>query len=318
MSESDFPIREVFEADLPRIAELFSRHNYGPQHVHWLKWKYIDNPDGPARMYAVEDSEGNVVCFQAFMPRRFTDAKARTFSAVNCVDVFVASELREKKIYLRLSEYCRQNLISPRISFPNKVSFRFGIRDGYYGIISPINRYAFPLASGRLPVFRSFGFLAPVTNYLSKIYAFLWLGTHPKKLRMERVDRFDKDFQIDPNLIHGIRSASYLNWRFIDNPMRDYYCFEFFDGDDSIGYCAYLVADSTVELCDFIVNRQRRACLRLLVDSLRDEGMVSLGFSGIGLNLKRLGFLKRGQVGQFIGHDLPDGNWIVTNCDVDV
>ena len=147
---SEYTIREVFEADLPRIADLFHRHSYGPKYEHWLKWKYLENPDGSARMYVVEDSEGNVVCFNVFMPRRFTSLKTGVFSVVNCADVFAASSVREKGLYLQLSDYCRQNLVSPRVGFPNNQSFRFAIRDGYYKVIAPIYRWTFPLVPGLL------------------------------------------------------------------------------------------------------------------------------------------------------------------------
>ena len=71
--EWDYIYREADEADFHAIAEFLERHDYAPKgqhwsrqdYVDWLKWKFLDNPYGPARTFIVEDSHNAIVGFRA-------------------------------------------------------------------------------------------------------------------------------------------------------------------------------------------------------------------------------------------------------------
>lgn len=134
---------------------------------------------------------------------------------------------------------------------------------------------------------------------------------------MKTVDRFEKDFTGEGDRIRGIRSAAYLNWRFIDNPMRTYSACEFLQGDESIGYCVYAKRDFSAEVFDFITVRKRRKCLRLLLEHVRGEQISHLSFRGIHLGLARLGFLPGGTRQKCIIFQAPQGKWMINMCDSD-
>jgi hypothetical protein len=140
---------------------------------------------------------------------------------------------------------------------------------------------------------------------------------------MEPVERFTSSFELDPDFIYGIRSAEYLNWRFVDNPMHDYSVYEFFEKDSCIGYCVYSTTDSRAEIFDFVTTRRRRGCLRLLIDHCRSEHTGTLSFEGSNLGLGTLGFVRRRSTSFFTASDsrknpfMPKGRWYVTPADSD-
>lgn len=187
----------------------------------------------------------------------------------------------------------------------------------------PMEAWWFPLKAGKLIADKPYGFIAPLINILSPLYAAIYLRGSRKGLEMKKVERFERDFEIDPNLIHASRSADYLNWRFIDNPMRDFFCFEFFDGADSVGYCVFAIENSVAEIFDLITSCREKECLRLLVAHCRSQGFSHLSFRMTGLDLKHHGFIMRESPGDFVVSgkkdriDLPEGAWFVTLVDSD-
>lgn len=317
MSDKDYIFREADETDLQGIAELFSRHDYGAKNLDWLRWKYFDNPEGTARIFIAEDSDNKIVGLVAYLPRRFTSAESGTFSVMQSVDVFVAEEQRKKGLFSKISRFARSNTNVPKIGFPNKFSINFGLRSGWK-ILAHLERWGFPVAVGSLIAKKSFSLVAPLADMLSKVYAVMWLWGYPRDLKMKPITRFDKDFVVDSNLIHGIRSADYLNWRFINNPMETYSAYEFFEGKESIGYCVYIVDGSSAAIYDFVTNRRRRNCLRLFVEHCRGKRITYLSFVGVSLRLRRLGFLlRRDSAKAFMTYNLPEKIWMITMCDSD-
>ncbi len=163
------------------------------------------------------------------------------------------------------------------------------------------------------------GLSAPLVDAVSRLYAWYWLGKPPADLTMRPVTRFDHDFEVDTPLIHGVRSAEYLNWRFIDNPMYDYAAHKFLENDKSIGYCVYTVVRSKAEIYDFVVKQRKRGCLRLLIEHFRSKGIIHMRFRGIGLHLRKYGFIRRRDtLNQCRATmDAPRGPWMLTLADRD-
>lgn len=324
-SQDDYSIREASEADFPGIADFLTRHNYSPTHLdwsqkdylNWLRWKFLTNPDGSGRMFIVEDSDNAVVGIRGDIPRRFTSAKTGIFLTYQGVDLLVDAGHREKGLYSKLREFAWSNLDLPKVSFPSRHVLGIILRHGFR-IIAPAEKWVFPGSSEESTSGKVHRLFSSLVAMGKKLYALLWLGPHPNDLRMEPVARFNRDFDIDPAFIHGVRSAEYLNWRFIDNPMYDYSVFEFFEGDQSIGYCVYSFVRSKTEIYDFIATRRQRSCLRLLVEHCHALGITGLGFKGIGLKLGRFGFLRRrDRDTYYTGHEAPEGDWMLTTADRD-
>lgn len=323
-NKNAYVCREGDKSDFQELVEFLIRHDYAPKHLKWsradyldwLKWKYVDNPDGPARIFIVEDSNDTIAGFRASLPRRYASAETGTFMAYQGVDVLIDAGLRKKGLYTQLRQFANPK-IEYRLSFPNrpilKVSLRFGDQ-----IIGPAHKWWFPVTAKKA-VERQRGIIAPIADMFFRFYAFLWLGRCPTELQMRPVKRFAEDIDINARFIHGIRSARYLNWRFIDNPMYSYSAYEFLEGDECIGYCVYSVVRTTVEISDFVVTGRHRGCLGLLVDHCRSHGITRLRFRGIGLRLLKFGFIRRRDVMSNCNasSDAPQGHWVLTMADRD-
>ena len=129
------------------------------------------------------------------------------------------------------------------------------------------------------------------------------------------ITRFQTDYVLAPSVIHGVRSAEYLNWRFVHNPVQRYFTYEFLEGDEPVGYVVYALDGSSAVLSDFVTIRHRSSCLRLLLEHCRERELTHVRFTGVGLQLKKLGFISRGLEGACTVFKVPKGRWMVTPCD---
>jgi GNAT superfamily N-acetyltransferase len=307
---------------MPIVAKFCQRHEFGPMKPGWLNWKYLQNPDGRARVFIAEDCDRNIVGIQAFMPRRARSRSTGAFLLVQPVDVYVAPEGRGKGIFSELVSFCRINLKPPRISFPNEASMSIGGKDVHdtgkrHRVVGKMEDWLFPIEiSGKLADTR-YGFFSPLADKLSGLYALIFLGNHPKHLVLQPITRFSRDYEVDTDSIHGIRSAAFLNWRFVDNPMESFSCYEIVEGKESIGFCVFTLSESKVRIFDFVACRKPRRCLRLLVEHCRENGYSHLSFRGVGLRLRRFGFFRRGFKGYLTTMNAPSGSWYATLADKD-
>lgn len=310
--------REGHEADLEEIAELFRSHKYGPQEANWLHWKYFANPEGRAKIFLGVELNGAIVALRAHTPRFFSSYRTGTFQVMQSVDWFVAKANRGTGVYSQLREFSRLRRELPVIGFPNETSRRITKTfPGDTRVYFPIDEWWYPIT---LSEGLSVGFkkvIGTTSEDLSRLYTLCWLGKHPKHLRMEPLERFSRDYSLNLDFIHGVRSADYLNWRFVDNPMRRFSIYELLKEDRSIGYCVYDTAASFAKIYDLVLTHHPRGCLRLLVDHFRDRGMSHIIFKSVGFSMRRYGFIKIGSPGDFDTLNTPQGKWLVTFADKD-
>ena len=313
MVSSGYTFREAGERDFPGIEELYAGRGIRPG---WTDWKYRRSPDGRARVFVAENPDKTIVGTLAYLPRRFAIADGDSLTALQVVDIFLSVELRTQRVFLGLLDHVRQRIDGPRIGLPNHLSEVFGPKFGWY-VLGPYEAWQFPVSVGGLREEKSMAFIAPLANALSRIYASCWLPGAPRNLEMRRITRFVRDYVLDSAAIHGERSADYLNWRFIENPVAKYFAFEFFEDDESVGYCVYSPVGSSAVLSDFVTTRRRRSCLRLFVEHCREKAFARIKFVGTGLQLSKFGFVHRRSKRKCTACKLPKGRWIITPCDSD-
>jgi len=318
MDKKEYTCREAKESDLAGIAELFRRHNLAANRVDMLIWKYFKNPDGPAKIYIGEDSKGAIVATRIYLPRMFTSLNTGDFLVRQSVDLLVAEEHRGTGVYSEVRQFQRDRRDYPAIGLPNELAKRItrtypGDKRVYY----PLDEWRYPVKPGQLFQKKPYRPLAPLANVLSRFYTFLWFGKHPKSIQMRPITRFERDYSLDPHFIHGIRSAEYLNWRFIDNPLKSFLCHEFMEDGRSLGYCVHEIRDSIAVILDLVLTHRHRGCLRVLVDHCRSKGISQLAFTSVGFRMRKFGFMRRGSAGDLDTVDTPPGEWLVTLADKD-
>lgn len=323
--QDDIIIREGSKEDFPQIAHILSHHNYLPDQSHWsasdylkwLHWKYLENPDGPGRIFLAQTRSEHIVGLNVFLPRRFTSAATGTFSAYHGVDAYIAPEMRGRRIYSKIYLFAMSALNAPKISFPSAIAMKVTIREGARVAGNP-EKWVFPVSAGKSAAGKHVDSIRSPANALLRLYAFLWLGKHPRDVIIEPMTRFESDFELDQRFIHGVRSAAFLNWRFIENPMDSYSVYEFVEHGESIGYCVFLTIRSKARIHDFVARRRRADCFRILVDFCREQGITALDFRGVGLRLRKYGFTRRRiPRSSFTTLRTPEGPWMLTLADRD-
>jgi len=309
---SDFSFREATEQDFRGIEMLFERRGIAPG---WTVWKYLENPDGVARVFIAADPRKTIVATLVHMPRRFTTADGRSITASQVVDIYIIPELRSRGVFLGLLDFADRIIDGARFGVPYQNAAIFGLcRD--WEVLGSYQRWRFPVAIGNRLAGSALAFFAPLLNGLSQIYKVAFLPLVPQNLKMKRITRFGRNFELDIKAWHGVRSMDYLNWRFIDHPMGQYRAYEFFDDGESVGYCVLTRKAAHGVLSDFVTTRHSRGCLRLLVDHCWSEGIAQLGIRATGLSLGKLGFIRRPTNHDCTAVGLPEGHWIITPCDI--
>ena len=107
MSWCDYTYREAEEADFPGVEDLLERRGI---RRGWAAWKYLQNPDGIARVFIAEDPSKTIVGTLAYVPRRFWSGDGRSLTVMQAVDVFVNAELRDRGVFLGLLTFARTHV----------------------------------------------------------------------------------------------------------------------------------------------------------------------------------------------------------------
>jgi hypothetical protein len=308
-----YVLRPADENDYVGITELFSSHDHGLKHIEWVRWKYSDNPFGKARLFVAVDSGGEIIAVISYLPRDIRSEKTGTISACLATTGLCSEKWRGKGIYKKLSAYTKETINSATLAFPNKRSIGISRVVGRR-IVAPFTMWRYPISFSAKSNGRK-GLASSAADTLLRAYAYLFLGRTSSDLTMKPIERFDRDFEVDTSSIHGVRTADFLNWRFVDNPMYEYSIHGFFEGGEMIGYCAYLVKDDTAEIFDLLSPRRRRQCFGLLLEHCRKEGLRTAKLRGVGLDLRKYGFIPRSTRKNFVVNDVPEGSWMVTLCD---
>jgi len=226
-SPSSFRIREEDPATiLPELVALLKATRARPERLEdgHLRWKYLENPDGPAVVWTLRSASGALMGFTACLPRRMRVA-GRDRWAWNGADFSILPEYRTLGPAVELRRQATQAIDAGRADFlyahPNPRMAVIHRRVGHR-LLGEMRRVARPLTMrGRLP---TAGWKAPsawlvqtLVDPLLRKSQKLLLGGRQVRIHPHVVfdARFDRLFAREEHAFEvvGVRDARYLNWR---------------------------------------------------------------------------------------------------------
>jgi hypothetical protein len=316
MTVDRYTFREAYESDFPSIAAFFREHKYELDTEERLRWKYLKNPAGRGRIFLMEDSQKEVKGTLGYIPQMLLDPKTSPILVMEAVDLLFAPEARGKQMFPRIQRFAMNIIEGPLIAFPNRRSEKITIKLGWQSS-APIQRWYLPIGLDWPSVKGLISFVFKIVKILCKIYTSLWLIGSVDKIKLISIEKFEHDFNKMRKQLWVGRSAQFLNWRFIDNPIRQYVPFEFHMNDDVVGYCVLSEERSAAVIYDFFASQHVRCCLGNIVRYCRSKGLNHLIFRGIGFRLWSFGFVKWFSKTNLISYNLPRKSWMLTLCDSD-
>lgn len=278
---------KVRKADLVEDRQLildFWRAN----HPRSLEWKfnriYLQNPDGPARVWlAVHAESGGLSGMTAFFPR-IVFIKKVPFKAMVAGDFMVAPQHRNASAAIQLQKAALSELGEAGVDLiygiPNQkaeiVLKRIGYRKlgAFSTMVKPIeiDRWLSDRGIACIPAW----IFAPIFNLVLKsIPLKMWIshGGYP----CEKLFCFDSRFnstlcELSENYdFCGKRTAERLEWKFGRHHKGNPIIFSVFDtgGSTALGYIEAIPYENTLDIADFMIPRDPAAADSLMAFFLR-------------------------------------------------
>jgi len=252
-----FSVRAARPDDLPAQAHLFNVCFRKSKDDTTFDWKYLRNPDGPAISRVACDESGAVVGGYSYVPRRFLH-DGRPVLVMQASDAMTLPEWQGQGIFTGLD-----NLVcaaAGEAGFPavwaysGRLSLKGFLRNGWRHVgDAPLLRRRFRSRRSLLRLGRAgpaAAMFAPLLDVglgwrdralLKRSAA---AGGPYELVRLARFDeRVDRLFEAcaPASGFVGVRSAAWLNWRYVDTPSRRQECLGLFAPDGTLR--GYLVAE---------------------------------------------------------------------------
>jgi GNAT superfamily N-acetyltransferase len=259
-------IRATQPEDFPAIAELGKDNLETKWDEPFLKWKYLQNPVNP--FYGVvAEADGKVLGCYGNIPV-LIKAGAEVVTGAQAVDLAVAPEARRHGLFVKMAQQTYQQMDKDGVwldyAFPNPASQAgfvtrlnwtpVGLAPRYIKIIDPkaitvskglsgLAAQALARGLAKLPVHASWHSKRPPAEAPG-------IEVHPADSFDPRADRLWEQAAADFPLTVR-RDAAYLNWRYVDNPQKQYQILLAERGSgnanppDLAGYCVLSFKDRT-------------------------------------------------------------------------
>ena len=204
-------IRPYEDADLPEVLAIL-RQSLGtsptqPRSEDWFRWKHLDNPFGRSIMFVASVDE-RLAGFRAFLRWKLCTAKGETLDCARPVDTATHPDFRRMGIFQALTEHAvdaaRTEAIDLVFNTPNSRSGA-GYRKMGWTEVGPIGVMVRPSPRALLAPFRD----ASPGDLLSFVDG-------------QQATEVSGPVESDTAGLHTPRTARYLRWRFVDNPVARY------------------------------------------------------------------------------------------------
>ncbi|MGD0766148.1 MAG: GNAT family N-acetyltransferase, partial [Dehalococcoidia bacterium] len=254
MSEGGWSSVRYTAADAEESLELV-RKTWGdiePTDRAYHQWQCERSPGGPAIATLARDGEGRLVGQEVTIPIRVT-LNAREYPASLSLNTATDPEWRGRGIFGRLlrdvCEISAKEGIAFTYGFPNQSSYPIFLRTEFKDIGS-VPLLIKPLNPRRLVQKATGNRLLATAAWPANL---VWhqpaaRPNRPGQAEIVPVERFDDSFTAFWQRVKSrypvmvVRDAAYLNWRFVNVPLRQYACFAARAGDAVTGFIALRVA----------------------------------------------------------------------------
>jgi len=346
---------QIIEANVGReisvFVKLLNRNREKEVTAERFEWLYLNNPHGSAKAwFVVDENTGKKVAFTCVLPRMMS-VDGKEFLAWNCGDFSVDKRFRTLGVAIKLrrkaKEAVDQGSIPAFYVHPNDRMKTIHESVGHH-CIGKMKRYVKLLRVDRQinkilknEVLRRFSGL--IGNALLRFNDLLPQNNDKAcKVFCLKNEPFSSEYdelfsQLAPHYrVIGDRSASYLNWRYHQNPLYKTDRFEIRKLGVLKGYILYTVKDDLVIFKDILCVSEKstqRYLLEKWIAFLRTERIQSISATFMNENpmislFESLGFRVRpdessvfayAKKGSAIRESWLDGkNWYMTVGDRDV
>jgi hypothetical protein len=219
-TDLDYTIRWFRDDDLGYYIKHLNNSLYTEYDEERFKWKFLDNPfklDMVPIAMVEETKTGKLVGFNSFLPLELNTGSTH-FPIVQGCDGYIEREHRRKGLFQRTIHFMTEYFagLSPELLLGfNFVESLGAARKAGSISTASINRWFFKpgQVEGRLK------------------------GTVDLDIRQTNIRRIHEVYRENSpgQVIHIHRTLEYLEWRFVDSPLRDHEMYEYSVGDTS-GY----------------------------------------------------------------------------------
>jgi GNAT superfamily N-acetyltransferase len=314
------------------------------------RWEFIENPDGRAFIYLVED-QNKIIGHFADIPRRFS-VEGETVLGTLSLDLMVHPDYRRKGIFEEMGRYGAQRVKQEKglflFAFPIRPETVDGLKKIGWREAVQLPVLVYPLSfSGIINRYLRFQPLSLLIGGAARFFYLLFCGLKGRKrggtIEIEKVgslldDSFDRFWRTASSLfpILGVRDRPSLSWRYLRHPTRAYSLYRAKRDGEMTGYIVLRKVDllnfNSAVIVDLLALNEPAltALVQKGIEYSRQEGADLLGFMvprdhPYDKHLRKKGFLPSPKTFQFMIYPhtekeifLSPGSWYVNWGDTDV
>jgi len=229
--------REVTPSDSSQLIQLIES-GFGTIFTKkFVQWKYFENPAGQVYGWCAEQ-ESHCIGFNGNIPVRLKVGE-QTLLGAQAVDAVVDKRVRRQGVFIHLANESYRQMdqddITLTYAFPNSLSLKTFLEHLGWSFVGYVPRYVKLLSSQRNTTQKEIR--APRAWLYRMLYEYTRLGSRQQSAStaaihlVQEISKFDdsvntlwqsveKDFSLAV-----VRDVSYLNWRYVANPMGNYRIF---------------------------------------------------------------------------------------------